>query len=789
MTLLLRVLFLFFFVGQSAFLFSQKKVTLSGYITDASSGESIVGVNIYDKSNLQNGTTSNAYGFYSLTLTPGTYTIVYSFISHEPQEIVIDLKSDLKKNVSLNLKAIQGMEVEITDKKSDANVQENNMGTIDLNMEQVKTIPALLGEVDVLKTIQLMPGVQSGGEGNAGFYVRGGGPDQNLILLDEAVVYNASHLFGFFSVFNADIVKDVELIKGGMPAMYGGRLASVLNITMKEGNMREFKGDGGIGVISSRLTLQGPIKKDTASFIVSGRRTYIDAIVNPFINDESNFKGTGYYFYDFNAKVNWKLSEKDRLFLTGYYGRDVFNYKNRDSGFEVQIPWGNATSSLRWNHLFSDKLFLNSTLVFSDYQFDFAAVQSDFEFKLHSGIRDFNGKFDFNWFPNVRHNLKFGLNYTYHIFSPNNASAKQEDTEFDLGETIHLYAHDAAVYLSDDFDVTDRLKIHAGIRYSAFQQVGPFDRFLKDASGRILDTTSYDKLESVKLYHGPEPRFAFRYTLNPKTSLKGNYTRNFQYIHLASLSAVSLPTDIWMPSTDVIKPQLGNQYSLGIFRNFIEDMYETSVEVYYKSMKNQIEYAAGALPSDNINDNVDANFVFGDGWSYGAEFFIKKRLGSLNGWLGYTWSKTMRQFESINDNEPFPAKYDRRHDFSAVLTYDINKRLVFSAVFVYGTGNAITLPVARYQIEGRIVNEYGPRNSFRMAPYHRADVSLTVKAKETKKFKSSFNFSIYNIYNRKNPYFIYFTNEGDIAKGQLKVSARQVSLFPILPSVSWNFSF
>ncbi len=782
---------------------AQNNYTVSGYVKDELTGEGMIGANVYIKELLK-GTSTNPYGFYSITVAEGNYTLVVSYLGYQDYEFPIELTQDIRHNMGLKSKAILTKEVEITGERTDRNTESTDMGRVELEVEKIKALPAFLGEVDILKTIQFLPGVQSAGEGNSGFYVRGGGPDQNLILLDEAVVYNASHLFGFFSVFNADAVKNIELIKGGMPANYGGRLASVLNISMNDGNYRDYKVDGGIGLISSRATVQGPIKKDTSSFIISGRRTYIDVLMKPFINKESAFNGSGYYFYDLNAKFNYRISDKDRLFLSGYFGRDKFSFNNEDSGFRIDIPWGNATGSLRWNHLFNDKLFMNTTAIYSDYRFEFAAEQSQFEFRLFSGIKDWNLKSDFSYFPNIRHNIKFGYNYTYHTFIPSNATARSGEVEFDTGGIKKLYANEGAVYVMDNFDITDQLKINAGMRFSLFNQIGPFDRFIKDGFDHIVDTISYGRAETVETYTGWEPRISLRYKLNTTSSVKAAYTQNYQYIHLASISSVSLPTDVWLPSTDVVQPQYGVQYNIGYFRNFKDDTYETSVELYYKEMDNLVEYAEGAQPEDGVNDNVDAPLTFGDGYSYGAEFFFKKRTGKTTGWIGYTWSKTMRTFEFLNGGEEFAAKYDRRHDLSIVATHEFNENWTFGGAFVYATGNTITLPVARYFIEGQIVNEYGARNGFRMSPYHRADISATYskqkfktrinpdtgeEEKVAKRLQSSWSFAVYNLYNRANPYFIYFDNNGDFFNNSFQVVAKQVSLFPVLPSVTWNFSF
>jgi hypothetical protein len=767
-----------------------KKFTISGYVREEATGEAMIGA-VVSIREINKGTATNTYGFYSLTVDSGSYDLTATYVGFQEFRQHIALNQDIHIDIKMIPK--ENKEVVITDKKPDENITDGQMSTNRLEMKQVKQIPAFLGEVDVLKTIQLLPGVKGGAEGNSGFYVRGGGPDQNLILLDEATVYNAGHLFGFFSVFNGDAVKDINLIKGGMPAQYGGRLSSVLDISMKEGNNQKFRTEGGIGVISSRITVQGPIKKDTASFIISARRTYIDVLMQPFIKDDSPFKGSGYYFYDLNTKINWRIDSNNTIFASAYFGRDVFTYNDTKSDFAVSIPWGNATTSLRWNHIISPRMFVNSTLVFSDYHFSFIAEQDGFEFKLLSGIRDFNAKLDFSWLPSNAHYVRFGMNYTWHIFTPNNVSAKSGETEFDLGGVIRQFAHEAAVYVNDDWDVTSRLRISAGLRYSYFMMVGPFSRYIKDVTGSTVDTAVYGLFDKVQDYGGIEPRLSLRFMINDRSSVKAAFTQNYQYVHLATLSPISLPTDIWVPCSDVVKPQLGWQYAVGYFRNFLDNTYETSVEVYYKKMLNQVEFSPGALPEDNVNNNTDNNFVFGTGESYGAEFFLKKRTGKLNGWVGYTLSWTTRTFPEINNGEMFYARYDRRHDASLVLVYELNEHWSFGTVFVYGTGNAITLPISRYIIEGNILPEYGPRNGYRMMPYHRLDVSATWTCKEKKvfqhPFRSSWNFAVYNVYNRHNPYFIFFDNEGSIQDGSLKVSAKQVSLFPILPSVTWNFTF
>lgn len=786
------LLILLLFGGFAQSLSAQsRKYTISGYVREDANGEAIIGATVMIKEPVK-GTATNTYGFFSLTADEGMYTFSVMYIGMETYTANIVLSKDTF--IQVRLKPRELKEVVITDEKGNDNVDDPQMGQVRLEMKKVKQIPAFMGEVDILKTIQLLPGVKGGAEGNSGFYVRGGGPDQNLILLDEATVYNAGHLFGFFSVFNGDAVKDINLIKGGMPAQYGGRLSSVLDISMKEGNDQRFQVDGGIGIIASRVTIQGPIKKDTASFIVAARRTYIDVLMKPFIKESSPFKGSGYYFYDLNTKLNWRINENNSIFASGYFGRDVFSYNNANSGFFVSIPWGNATTSIRWNHLFGPRLFLNTTLVFSDYKFEFIAAQDGFEFKLFSGIRDYNSKFDFYFQPNDRHNIRFGAQYTWHIFTPNNVSAKAGETVFDLGGLIKQYAHETGVYINDDWDISDRWRISAGLRYSFFMQVGPFDRYVKDVTGRTVDTLHYGRGKPVADYGGLEPRLSVRFMIDETSSVKAAFTQNYQYVHLATLSPISLPTDIWVPCSDVVKPQIGWQYAVGYFKNFRDNDYETSVEVYYKKMLNQVEFKPGALPEDNVNNNTDNNFTFGTGESYGAEFFFKKRTGKFNGWIGYTLSWTTRTFPEIENGRTYYARYDRRHDVSLVTIYEPNERWTFSFVFVFGTGNAITLQSNRYIIEGTVTSGWGPRNSYRMPPYHRADISATYTCKPKKLFgrmpyQNSWNFSVYNLYNRKNPYFIYFDTDGNVADGTLSVHAYQVSLFPILPSVTWNFSF
>lgn len=764
---------------------AQTKYTLSGFVRDSLSGESLIGATVQVQDD--GSVTSNQYGFYSLTLPAGEYTLLVSFAGYQLQQLSLRLDRNIRHNFQLLPRgALQ--EVIVSSKRKDGNVMNAQMGKIDLSMQQVKAVPVLLGEVDLLKTLQLLPGVRNAGEGNTGMYVRGGGPDQNLILLDDAIVYNTGHLFGFFSIFNSDAIKNISLIKGGMPAQYGGRLSSVLDIAMKEGNMKKYEVEGGIGAIASRISVQGPLKKDKASFIVSARRTYVDMLVKPFIKKSSNYHGSGYYFYDLNAKVNYKFSDKDRVYLSGYFGRDVFDFKSRQRSFSANIPWGNSTATLRWNHVFNRKLFANTTVVYNDYNFAFGATQQDFTLNLASGIRDLTGKIDIDFYPSPAHKMKFGAIYTRHRFTPNILTGNQGDTELEPNNESKKYALESGVYVQDDWAISDRLQASAGLRFSNFSQIGPYTIFQTDEDGNKLDSTVYAKGKTVKNYGGLEPRLTLRYTIDESTSIKASAGRNLQYIHLVSNAGSTLPTDLWVPSTYRVRPQISWQYALGLFRNFNNNMFETSVEFYYKSMENQIEYGEGYTPS--LKD-PESEFVFGRGWSYGSEFFFNKTRGRLTGWLGYTLSYTWRRFPGLNDGEKYPAKYDRRHDLSLVGMYQLNAKWKVSGVFVYGTGNATTLPERFYVVSGVLTQEYGKINTYRLPAYHRLDLSatLTPKKKTGQKWEQSWVFSIYNVYSRLNPYFIYFDQEGSALSGELKIQPKQVSLFPVIPAVTWNFKF
>ncbi|MDE3213278.1 MAG: TonB-dependent receptor, partial [Bacteroidota bacterium] len=566
-------------------------------------------------------------------------------------------------------------------------------------------------------------------------------------------------------------------------------LSSVLDISMKEGNDKKYQVQGGIGLIASRISIQGPIKKNRASFIVSARRTYIDALVKPFVKKSSSFYGSGYYFYDLNAKVNYRFSDRDRLYLSGYFGKDKFDFVNGQQSLKVNIPWGNSTGTIRWNHVFNHRLFSNSTLVYNDYKFNFGANQNNFQLNLFSGIRDWNAKEDFDWYPAGHHKVKFGGLYTFHTFIPNVVSGNQDSVKFQPNNAQKKYANEAAVYLQDDWDLSSRIRVSAGIRESLFQQVGPYKSYVTDQNGNRLDSTVYPGGKPVVTYWGFEPRFTIRYALSDATSLKASVTRNYQYIHLVSNAGTTLPTDIWVPSTRIVKPQESWLYSTGIFRNFNNNTLETSFELYYKRMSNQIEYQEGYTPA-TLEDSENF-FTFGKGWSYGAEIFINKKEGRLTGWIGYTLSWTFRQFPQLNGGVKYYAKYDRRHDLSLVGIYDLSPKWKLAGTFIYGSGNATTLPQRFYIIQGVLTQQYSAINAYRLPAYSRLDLSATYTPNKhpTSKLKSQWVFSCYNAFNRKNPYFIYFNQTGSPYDGTLKVQAKQVSIFPIIPSVTWNFKF
>ena len=774
---------------------------LKGIVVDQTSSSIIPGakITIAPISKKYIATTS---GEFETTLPTGSYTISIQSYDYKKIEQKIEFTKDtlIEFKLSPNLNELTQVEVNA---KTKENTNSTKIGQIELQMAQVKTLPSFMGEVDILKTIQLLPGVSSVSEGGQGFYVRGGGPDQNLVLVDNVPVYNASHLFGFFSVFNADAVKSGNLIKGTIPANHGGRMSSVLEISTNEGDASTFHLKGGIGLISSRLLLEGPlIKKNKGAFMIAGRRTYIDVLAKPFIPSSSPFAGSGYYFYDLNFNANYQFSKKNKLFLTAYKGVDEFSYVNKTDEFNVKIPWGNSLISLRWNTQLSSKLILNATSYFTKYDFSFGSEQTEFSIKLSSGIYDFGEKIDFTYLRSETHKIKWGLDYIYHTFTPSSLSATQKNTVLNTGKPQELRSHETSVYLNDEYDFTPKFRLNSGIRFSSFLFTGPFTRINND-KGVLEATKEYSTNEPISLYPGIEPRISARYLIGETSSLKFGMSYNYQYVHLTSLSALSLPTDIWYPTTDIAKPQKGYQISLGYFKNFLDNLIETSIETYFKGMDNLIEFKPGALPGSNFKENLDNLLTFGSGRSYGAEFFIRKNQGKFTGWIGYTIAKTERLFKEIQPTY-FPAKYDRRHDLTLVGTYKFNDHWTFSTAFVFATGNTLTLPSSWYLQDQNLIYQYNERNSTRMESYHRLDISATWYDKATRKkfdleknefielkkrFRNSVNISIYNVYNRLNPFFLYLRPEGYILNNNFKLAVRQVSLFPIIPSVTWNFEF
>ena len=781
----MRLILIIIAIISNSIMFAQT-YTISGYITDEASGETIVGANIVlDSLNL--GAASNSFGFYSLTIPEGVHKITYSYIGYSAQDIIVTLNKNVKQDIEFVISSSELDEVKLYSEKNI--VEKTQTSVIDIPVKQIFKIPALLGEVDVLKAIQLLPGVQSS-EGTSGFYVRGGGPDQNLILLDGVPVYNASHLGGLFSVFNPDAIKTVRLTKGGFPARFGGRLSSVLQIDMKEGNMKKLKGDVTLGLISSKLTIEGPIIKNKTSFIISGRRTYADLLVKPFLPPNTSLS---MYFYDLNIKINHKLSSKDRLFLSSYMGRDRFGVDYEESAEDYSdelnfgLGYGNITSTFRWNHLFNDKLFSNTTLTYSRYAFntDFglsSSYRSNFgddnyniSFGYISGIEDFAGRIDFDYSPNPTHDIKFGYSYTHHNFFPGETTLNLNfdtpdtlanfvlDTVLNFSERVNV--HEMFLYIEDDVKITNRLKANIGLH------------------------CGYYSLDKINI----QPRISTRYLLNENWSLKLSYAEMRQNIHLLSNSSVGFPSDLWVPAIDSVPSQSSKQFAASVNTTLSDGKYELSLEGYYKTMSNLIAYKAGYSNLESTENWQNAIETGGEGKSYGMELFLQKKLGNITGWIGYTLSWTNRQFDNINFGAWFPYKYDRRHDISVVISHKINNKWSVSATWAYGTGNAITFPQAIYlghpyigwggQEGIDLVESYGERNSTRLGHYHRLDVGLTHRKQKTN-YERIVSIGAYNAYNRKNPFFAYLSFDENANR-----IARQVSLFPIIPSISLRYKF
>ncbi|MEY2764747.1 MAG: hypothetical protein RLZZ205_1171 [Bacteroidota bacterium] len=769
---------------------AQNSFTLSGTITESGSGELLPGVMVYCVDQ-QAGTTSNGYGFYVLHLKTIPAQVVFRFLGHKEVQVTVD-GDKLRQDIAMELAEVQ-KELVIEGNKYRNTADQTQMSTIEIPVDQIKKIPALLGEKDVLKVIQLLPGVQKGSEGSSGFYVRGGGPDQNLIILDDAVVYNANHLFGFFSTFNGDALKSVELIKGGFPARYGGRLSSVLNMQMKDGDKQKFKGEAGFGLIASRLMLEGPIAKGKVSYLVSARRTYIDALIYPFLPRDSK---SGYYFYDLNGKVNWVVNKNNRIYLSGYTGKDRFYYRpwsefgDQESAY---LQWFNRTATLRWNHIYNDKLFSNTSLIYSKYLFDIGSQTKEngvetFSLSYGSGIQDWTLKHDFDYALSNAHHMKMGVSSIKHHFTPSAIVVKGDFTDENLSAKEEYRSIENGVYIEDEVRVNNQLKFNLGYRLSNF--------VMKD-----------------NVYWGWEPRLNARYLMNETWSIKGGYSRMNQYMHLLSNTGIGLPTDLWVPATEEVSPMRADQWALGTTKDFDKRDWSLTLEGYYKKMNNVLSYKEGAsfLNTGVLDEESEIswqdNVTSGKGESYGAELLLQKPTGKLSGWIGYTLAWTKLQFDALNNGKPFFARYDRRHDFSAVAIYEVSEHITISGTWVYGTGQAITLPNANYNVlphdpnsaSGFLggygdqwglpgyydtgVQDFGDKNSFRMASYHRLDVAVQFH-KQLERAKRTIEVGLYNAYNRRNPFFYEIRTT---SSGRNYLS--QISLFPVIPSISWNYQF
>lgn len=736
----------------TSFVFAQK-VTLSGYIKDTSNGESLIGATIYVEE-LKQGTATNTYGFYSLTIPEGSYTLQLSFIGYET--IFQKINANKSQNVSLSLQEDTRKIEEITVKgeAANANVERIEMGINKLPIKTIKRLPAFMGEVDIIRTIQLLPGIQSGGEASSGLYVRGGGPDENLMLLDEAPVYSASHLMGFFSVFNSNAIKDIKVYKSGIPAQFGGKGSSVIDIRQKDGNSQQFGFDGGIGNLSSRLTLEGPIIKDKWSFLVAGRRTYYDILGKAVGIKE--LQDNILYFYDLNGKSNLIINDKNRLYISGYLGDDML-----ELGESLFMCWGNATATTRWNHIFGDQLFMNISAIYSNYNYNLGVPGENADnFNWSSRIRDYNGKVDLSYFPNPNNTINFGANLIHHNFQPGKITTNGDNAMFSDLELSHYNALEGALYISNEQKISNRLSLQYGLRLSYFQQVGRGSERIylnpevldKD---EIIETKEYKRMEKIgNPFIYPEPRLGMRFTIDSKSSFKSSYTRMVQNLHLISNTNSPSPMNIWLPTSTHIKPLLVDQISVGYFRNFENNMFETSIEMYYKNMQNVLDYREGAELF--LNEAIETELLHGKGNSKGLELLIKKSQGDLSGWIAYTWAKTTRTIDGINNGKPYPSAFDRRHDIAVVTSYQLNKYWNVAGNFVYASGSPTSYPVAKYNMQGNQVYEYSSRNSNRIPEYHRLDFSFTYdfKKNDKRRFKQSINVSVYNIYGRKNAYSI-----------------------------------
>jgi len=761
-----------------SFLFAsaQKKVSISGIVKEGKNGESLSGAIIIPDGQMQQAVSSNSYGFFSLAVLPGQHEITVQFVGFDKKVLNVLVNQDTVINVSLLDNEVTLKEATVTAKKQNDNVTNATMGMERLSMKEISTIPMLMGERDVLKSLQLLPGVKSAGEGSSGFYVRGGGADQNLILLDEAPVYNASHLLGFFSTFNSDALKDVTLYKGGIPAEFGGRLSSVVDVKMKEGNNQQFGVSGGIGLLTTRLTVEGPIVKNKGSFIASGRVMYAGLYAK--LSSNKTVKESNLYFYDANLKLNYELGKKDRIYASAYFGRDAFTFNKR-----FGISWGNTTATARWNHVFNDKLFSNTSFIYSNFDYKVSIGQDSNQIDIKSAIRDINLKEDLSYFLNNRNVLHFGFNVIYHTFIPGQISASANSVIKSLAIDPH-HAFESSIYASNEQSIGKVLKLQYGIRFSDFAAVGPEKTYAFNSDGDVSDSSSYKKGQLIKNYYNFEPRVGLNFIINQSNAIKVSYNRMSQYLHQLSNSTSTNPTDIWIPSSKIVKPEVADQVALGYFGNFLGGKLQPSLEIYYKNMQNQIDYKSGA--DLILNKYVESQIVFGRGFAYGAEAMIKYDFKKVKGWVAYTWSRSQRKFDDIDQGKLFYAKQDRTHEVSVVAMYDVTKKINLSATWVFYTGNAVTFPSGRYYVDGKIVPLYTSRNGYRMPTYHRLDISATFQLKKKGRLEHDINVSIYNTYNRANAYSINFRQNAD---DPTKTEAVKLTLFKIVPSISYDFKF
>ena len=756
-------------IFQIQFAIGQEKLVINGNLKDQATGEAIIRavIRIEELPNL--GVLSNEYGFYAIALPKGKYNLLITQLGYEKYKQQVTLEENISLNIFLKPANLLKEVVVESGRKND-NLLKAQMGTETLNLNAISKVPVIFGEKDILKTLQLLPGVKSAGEGNSGFYVRGGGADQNLILLDEAPVYNASHLLGFFSTFNSDAIKDVTLIKGNAPAQYGGRLSSVLDVKMKDGNNQDYNVTGGLGLISSRVSIEGPLQKDKSSFIISGRRTYADV----FLLASETFKDNILYFYDFNLKANYKIDEKNKLFISGYFGRDELGLKNT-----FGIDWGNKTGTIRWNRIVSSRLFLNTSLIFSDYNYNVKLKNGPTNFNINSNIKDLNLKQDYTFYVNPRNTLRFGFNSILHTITPTTFSGTVISSNLKEGRN----GLENAIYLSNYYKANNNLSIDYGMRLSAYSLMGG-DVYNLYENEKIINSIKIGKYSFGKTYLNPEPRITSNYRLNDEVSFKAGYARNVQHLHLLSNSTASSPADQWIGNSYNIQPEIADQLSIGYVQGFKKNNFELSTELYYKNIQNQVDYKDGA--DINTIKDVESVLLYGIGRAYGLEFLLKKKEGQFTGWISYTLSKTERKINGINENNWYNAKQDRTHDLAVVGVYTLNSKWSVSGVFVYNTGDAVTFPTGKYDIQGQTVYQYASRNANRMPTNHRMDISVTYDKKKIKRIQESWNFSLYNVYGRENAYQINFQEDpNDPTRTQIIRTA----LFRWIPSVTYQFKF